>query len=94
MFSFPLTLSPLLVRDVAGVVDPHQLIETLTPPRGQMQSYVEGVLSLGSWVPPAEPIPLNLGRFLSMHNAIYTLSHKLAGCKLKNSAGEHPCVTQ
>lgn len=61
---FPLILSFLLVSDVAGVVVPHQLSETLTPPRGEIQSHVEGVLSLGSWVPPAEPIPLNFGRFL------------------------------
>lgn len=53
-----------LVSDVAGVVDPHQLTETLTPPRGQMQPHMEAVLSLRRWVPPAEPIPLKLGRFL------------------------------
>lgn len=54
----------LLVSDVAGVVNPHQLVGTLTPPRGQMQSHMKAVFSLWRWVPPAEPIPLKLGRFL------------------------------
>lgn len=65
----------LLVGDVAGVVDPHQLTETLTPPRGQMQSHVEAVFNLRRGVPPAEPIPLKLGRFLLTNNAVYKLSH-------------------
>lgn len=59
---FMLCLS--LVSDVAGVVDPHQLTKTLAPPRAQMQSHVEAVLCLWRRVPPAEPIPLKLGRFL------------------------------
>lgn len=78
-FSFPIIMSFLLVSDVAGVVVPHQLSETLTPPRGEIQSHVEGVLSLGSWVPPAEPIPLNFGHFLWKYAAVYKLSHNLAG---------------
>ena len=54
----------LLVSDVAGVMDPRQLTETLTPPRGQMQSNVEVVFNLRRLVPPAEPILLKLGCFL------------------------------
>lgn len=76
-FSTTVRLCLLLVSDVAGVVDPHQLTETLTPPRGQMQSHVEAVFSLRRWVPPAEPIPLKLGRFLLTNNAVHKLSHKL-----------------
>lgn len=61
----------LLVSDVAGVVDPHKLAETLTPSGGQMQPHVEGVLSLRSLVPPAEPISLKLGRFLQRDDNAY-----------------------
>lgn len=71
-----------LVSDVAGVVVPHQLIETLTPPRGQMQSHVEGVLSLRCWVPPAEPIPLNLGCFLLLFLADNSKNFGLIVCLL------------
>lgn len=64
--------SLLLVGDVAGVVDPHQLAVALTPPTGQLQSHVEAVLSLlrSRGVPPAEPAPLKLGRFLSGNNSV------------------------
>ena len=34
----------LPVGDVAGVVDPHELVEALAPPRGQLQPHMEGVL--------------------------------------------------
>lgn len=50
----------LLVGQVAGVVDPHQFIETAAPPSGQLQSYMEGVLSLWLLVPPEESVTLNL----------------------------------
>lgn len=63
----------LLVSDVTGVMDPHQLTETLTPPRGQLQSHMEAVFSIRRWVPPAEPAPLKLGRFLFTNNAVYKL---------------------
>lgn len=52
------------VGDVAGMVDPHQLVEALPPPRGQLQSYMEGTLCFGGWVPPAEPAPLVLRHLL------------------------------
>lgn len=70
--SFPLLLVLLLVIDVAGVVYPLELTEHLTPPRGQMQSHMEAVFSLRSWVPPAEPIPLKLSRFL-LRNLEFTV---------------------
>lgn len=70
LFQYYLYSCLLLVSDVAGVVDPHQLTETLTPPRGQIEPHVEGVLSLRRWVPPAEPIPLKLGHFLLTNNSL------------------------
>lgn len=54
----------LPVGDVAGVVDPDQLVEALTPPRGQLQPHVEGAVGVGGWVPPAEPAPLVFGHLL------------------------------
>lgn len=50
----------LLVGEVAGVVDPHQFIETAAPPSGQLQSHMEGVFSLRLRVPPEKPVTLNL----------------------------------
>lgn len=64
---------------MAGVVDPHEFIETLTPPSGQMQPHVEAVFSIRMWVPPAEPITLKLGLFLLINNKVYKLSRKLTG---------------
>lgn len=52
------------VCDVAGVMDPHQLVEALAPPGGKLQPHMEGAFSLGSWVLPAEPSPLVLGYLL------------------------------
>lgn len=65
--------SILLVSDVTGVMEPHQLTGTMTPPRGQLESNVEAVFSLWGWVPPAEPIPLKLGRFLLTNDTVYRL---------------------
>lgn len=45
---------------MAGVVDPHEFIETAAPPSGQLQSNMEGLLRLRLWVPPEEPVTLNL----------------------------------
>lgn len=67
---------PLPVSDVAGVVDPQEFIKTLTPPSGQMQPHVEAVFSILMWVPPAEPMTLKLGLFLSINNKVYKLSLK------------------
>lgn len=50
----------LPVSEVAGVVDPHEFIETAAPPSGQLQSHMEGLLRLGLTVPPEEPVTLNL----------------------------------
>lgn len=54
----------VLVGEVAGVVDPHQFIETAAPPGGQLQSHVEGVFSLRLLVPPEESVTLNLDLLL------------------------------
>ena len=52
----PWITSVLPVGDVAGMVDPIQLVEALAPPGGQLQSHVKAVFCLGRrWVPPAEP---------------------------------------
>lgn len=54
--SKPWLTSVLPVGDVAGMVDPIQLVEALAPPGGQLQSHVKAVFCLGRrWVPPAEP---------------------------------------
>ena len=45
----------LPVGDVAGVVDPGQLV--VAPPRGDPETHMEAVLSFRCRVPPAEPIP-------------------------------------
>lgn len=60
------------------MVDPHKLTKTLMPPRGQSQSHVKAVFSLRSWVPPAEPIPLEVGRFLST-DTVYKLRRNPTG---------------
>lgn len=49
------------VSRVAGVVKPHQFVETVAPPSGQVKSNVEGALELWEWVPPTERVTLNLG---------------------------------
>lgn len=75
-FGFTLDLShfsPLPVSDVAGVMDPHQLAGILTPPRRQLQTHLEAVLSFRQWVPPAEPIPCKLSHFL--------ITKKIKKCK-------------
>lgn len=72
----------LLVINVAGVVSPHQLIETLTPPRGQMQSHVEVVFHFRMWVSPVETILLNFSHFLLHTHKKNT--HRLTSRALNN----------
>lgn len=59
------------VSNVAGVVEPHEFIETVAPPGGQVKSNVEGALRLWLRVPPpAERITLNLGLFLQKRDKV------------------------
>lgn len=76
LYSTTAGTGPLPVSDVAGVVDPHEFIKTLTPPSGQVQPHVEAVFSILMWVPPAEPITLKLGLFLTINHKVYKLSLK------------------
>lgn len=46
----------LPVSSVARVVEPHEFIETVAAPGGQVKSNVEGALKLRELVPPAERI--------------------------------------
>lgn len=50
----------LLVGEVAGVVDPHEFIETAAPPSGQLHSHVKRLFRLGLRVPPEESVTLDL----------------------------------
>lgn len=71
-------LNPSLVSDVAGVVCPHQLTETLMPPSGQMQSHMEGVLNLRNCVASEEPIPWNLSHPLLRYNLVNKRNRNMA----------------
>lgn len=55
---------------MAGVVEPHQFVETVAPPSGQVKSNVEGALVLWERVPPTERITLNLGLFIPKRDTV------------------------
>lgn len=66
------------VSSVAGVVEPHEFVETVAPPGGQVKSNVEGALSLWDWVPPTERITLNL--FLQKRDTVNKVRGKKNSC--------------
>lgn len=69
------------VSNVAGVVEPHEFIETVAPPGGQVKSNVEGALRLWLRVPPpAERITLNLGLFLQKRDKVNKWSDTETSC--------------